>query len=70
VNTSISRPAQAVRLIDKVPGADRLLGRTRDDLADAMTWLAWYAPGTYTAVMDYMDYCNGEPIPGREPITP
>ena len=32
-----------------------------------MTWLAWYAPGTYTAVMDYMDYCNGEPIPGREP---
>ena len=70
MNTSISRPAQAVRLIGEVPGADRLLGRTRDDLADAMTWLAWYAPGTYTAVMDYMDYCNGELIRGREPFAP
>ena len=67
MNTSISRIAKAAHPIGEVPGADWLLGRTRDDLADAMTWLAWYAPGTYTAVMDYMDYCNGEPIPGREP---
>ena len=67
MNTSISRTAKAAHPIGEVPGADRLLGRTRDDLADAMTWLAWYAPGTYTAVMDYMDYCNGEPISGREP---
>ena len=27
-----------------------------------MTWLAWYAPGIFTAVIDYMDYCNGEPV--------
>jgi hypothetical protein len=27
-----------------------------------MTWLAWYAPGTFTAVMDYMDTVDGEPI--------
>lgn len=50
-----------------IQGADRLLGRTHDQLADALTWLAWYAQGTYTAVMDYLDYCNGEPITGREP---
>jgi hypothetical protein len=50
-----------------VPGADRLPGRTRDELAEALTWLAWYAPGIYTAVMDYLDHCNGETIPGREP---
>jgi hypothetical protein len=67
VSTSISRTAQAAYLTAEVPGADRLLGRTRDELADALTWLAWYAPGTYTAVMDYLDYSNGEPIPGREP---
>jgi hypothetical protein len=30
-----------------------------------MTWLAWYAPGTFTAVMDYMDYVNGELTPVR-----
>jgi hypothetical protein len=42
-----------------VPGTDRLLGRTQAELADAMTWLAWYAPGIYTAVMDCMnEYSN------------
>jgi hypothetical protein len=63
----MSRTRKATHPIGEVPGVDRLLGRTHDDLADALTWLAWYAQGTYTAVMDYLDYCNGEPIPGRDP---
>ena len=58
-------PGPAAHLLGEVPGVERLRGRTRDELADAMTWLAWYAPGIFTAVMDYMDYCNGEPIPGE-----
>ena len=49
----------------EVPGTDRLLGRTGTELAEAMAWLAWYAPGTFQAVMDYMDTVNGEPLPGR-----
>jgi hypothetical protein len=69
VNTSTSRTTQSAHMIGEVPGADRLLGRARDELADAMTWLAWYAPGTYTAVMDYLDYCNGDPIPWRGSAT-
>jgi hypothetical protein len=28
-----------------------------------MTWLAWYAPGTFTAVMDYLDHVDGELTP-------
>jgi hypothetical protein len=32
-----------------------------------MTWLAWYAPGIYNAVMDYIDYCDGDPAPSSEP---
>jgi hypothetical protein len=32
-----------------------------------MTWFAWYAPGVFTAVMDYMAFCDGEAIP-REPV--
>jgi hypothetical protein len=67
VKTSISPTAQPVHPMSEIQGADRLLGRTRDDLQDALTWLAWYAQGTYTAVMDYLDHCNGDPIPGREP---
>ena len=65
MNASMTHPAPAPHLIPEVPGLDRIRGRSRDELADAMTWLAWYAQGTFTAVMDYLDYCNGEPIPDR-----
>ncbi len=65
VNASMTHPAPAAHLIPEVPGTDRILGRSRDDLADAMTWLAWYAPGIFTAVMDYMDTIDGELIPDR-----
>jgi len=65
VNASMTHPAPAAHLLSEVPGADRLLGRSSAELADAMTWLAWYAPGTFTAVMDYMDTVNGELTPAR-----
>ena len=63
MNPSMTHPAPAAHLPGEVPGKDRILGRTQAELADAMTFLAWYAPGTFTAVMDYMDTVDGEPIP-------
>jgi hypothetical protein len=42
---------------------DRILGRSQAGLVGAMTFLASYALGTFTAVMDYMDTVDGEPIP-------
>ena len=68
MNASLTQPARAPQVIADVPGAERLCGRTQTELADAMTWLAWYAQGIFTAVMDYMDHCDGEPI-RREPAT-
>lgn len=65
MTTSVSHPAPSAHLTAEIPGTDRLRGRTSDELADTLTWLAWYAPGIYTAVMDYMDYCDGEPTIGR-----
>jgi hypothetical protein len=65
VNASVTYPPRAVHLTGEVPGADRLRGRTQDELGDAMTWLAWYAPGTFTAVMDYMDHCDAQADPGK-----
>ena len=65
MNASVTYPPPAAHLMGEVPGADRLRGRTQDELGDAMTWLAWYAPGTFTAVMDYMDHCDGEASRGR-----
>ena len=65
MRTSLTQPGPAAHLIREVPGMDRIRGRSRDELADAMTFLAWYAPGTFQAVMDYMDTCDGELIPAR-----
>ena len=63
MTTSVSHLAPSAHTLGEVPGVDRLLGRTQAELVDAMTWLAWYAPGVYTAVMDYTDYVNGELSP-------
>ena len=63
MNASATHSAPAAHLIGDVPGRDRLLGRTQPELADAMTWLAWYAPGVYTAVTDYTDHIHGELTP-------
>lgn len=65
MNASMTHPAPAAHLLAEVPGRDRLRGRTQSQLTDAMTWLAWYAPGTFQAVMDYMDTVDGELIPSR-----
>ena len=63
MNPSMTHPAPASHLQGEVPGRERILGRTQPQLADALTFLAWYAPGTFTAVMDYMDTIDGERTP-------
>lgn len=63
MNASMTHPAPAAHLILEVPGMDRIRGRSRSELADAMTFLAWYAPGIFRAVMDYMDTVDGDLIP-------
>jgi hypothetical protein len=65
MNASMTDPTPTAHLPGEVPGKDRLLGRSQAELGDAMTWLAWYAPGTFTAVMDYMDTVDGELVPAR-----
>ena len=63
MNVSMTDPAPVVHLLPEVAGMDRIRGRSHAELADAMTFLAWYAPGTFRAVMDYMDTIDGELIP-------
>jgi hypothetical protein len=35
-----------------------LRGLTYDQLADRLRWLSWYAPGVFTAVMDFMEFSD------------
>jgi hypothetical protein len=65
MNASVTHLAPAVYGNAELPtlevaGTGRLHGRTRDELFDALTFAAWYAPGVFTAVMDYMDCVDGE----------
>ena len=60
---SLTHAAPAAHPIPEVPGMDRIRGRSQSELADAMTFFAWYAPGIFRAVMDYMDTVDGEVIP-------
>lgn len=38
------------------PYEARLRGLSHQQLTDRLAWLAWYQPGIFTAVMDYMQF--------------
>jgi hypothetical protein len=40
------------------PFEERLRGLSHQQLADRLRWLSWYQPGAFTAVMDYMEFCD------------
>jgi hypothetical protein len=40
------------------PHAEQLRGLSRQQLEDRLTWLSWYNLAAYTAVMDYMEFCD------------
>ena len=46
------------------PAEERLRGLDRQQLTDRLTWLSWWAPGTFTAVMDYMQFVDDRAADG------
>jgi hypothetical protein len=40
------------------PDEARLRGLSHQQLTDRLTWLAWYQPGIFTAVMDYGQFSD------------
>lgn len=65
---SLSQPSLAMHPFGDTQAEERLHGLDRQQLADRLTWLSWWSPGTFTVVMDYMQYvedldADGEPTP-------
>ncbi len=61
MQTSLSHPAPAAHPdgdFTDTPCDERLRGLTHDQLTDRLSWLSWYAPGVFTAVMDYVDFTD------------
>ena len=55
---------------DDHPTEARLRGLTHQQLADRLTWLSWYQPGIFTAVMDYGQFSDdlaADTDPGAPP---
>jgi hypothetical protein len=67
MTASLSKHDQSARLADDFeeipldednPYEARLRGLSHHQLVDRLSWLSWYQPGTFTAVMDYMEFCD------------
>lgn len=52
MNASMTHRSPAAHPVRQVAGLDRIRGRSHGQLADAMEFLAWYAPGIFTAVLE------------------
>jgi hypothetical protein len=56
MTASLSNDGSSAHLADSFE--ERIRGLSRQELADRLQWLSWYQPGVFTAVMDYMDFCD------------
>lgn len=55
---SLSQPDLGTHPFGDTPAVERLRGLDGQQLADRLTWLSWWSPGTFAVVMDYMQYVD------------
>ena len=55
MSTSMPYPDEPVRVPDDDQFAERLRGLSPQQLLDAMTFLAFWSPGAFTAALDYCE---------------
>ena len=58
MSSSVSHPDPVMHDFGDGQEDERVRGLTRQQLADRLTWLSWWSPGTFQAVMDYMDFID------------
>jgi hypothetical protein len=74
MHSSVPQPCPVTREFGDISADERLRGLDRQQLADRLTWLSWWSPGTFTAVMDYMQFVDdraaGGTLDGDDPDDP
>jgi len=58
MHSSVPQPRPLTHEFSDSQAEERLRGLTRQQLADRLTWLSWWAPGTFNVVMDYMEFTD------------
>ncbi len=64
MHSSVPQPCPVTHEFGDSPAEERLRGLDRQQFADRLTWLSWWAPGTFTAVMDYMQFVDDRAADG------
>ena len=64
MHSSVPQPAPVTHEFGDTPAEERLRGLTHQQLADRLTWLAWWSPGAFQAVMDYMQFVDDRAADG------
>ena len=55
---SLSQPSQGTHPFGDTSAEERLRGLDSEQLADRLTWLSWWSPGTFAVVMDYLEFVD------------
>ncbi|MGH3280686.1 MAG: hypothetical protein ACRDNW_16335 [Trebonia sp.] len=55
---SLSQPGPGAHPFGDTRVEERLRGLDRQQLADRLTWLSWWAPGTFEVLMDYLQFTD------------
>ncbi|HEY1622959.1 MAG TPA: hypothetical protein VGG16_04100, partial [Streptosporangiaceae bacterium] len=55
---SLSQPSLGTHPFGDTSAEERLRGLDRQQLADRLTWLSWWSPGTFAVVMDYLEFVD------------
>jgi len=58
MSSSVSHPDPVMHPFGDSAEDERLRGLTSQQLAERLTWLSWWSPGTFQAVMDYMEFVD------------
>ena len=58
MSSSVSHPDPVMHDFGDNPEDEQLRGLTQQQLADRLTWLSWWSPGAFQAVMDYMEFTD------------
>ena len=58
MSSSVSHPGPVMHDFGDSPEDEWLRGLNRQQLADRLTWLSWWSPGAFQAVMDYMEFID------------
>ena len=58
MRSSLSQPSLGTHPFGDTAAEERLRGLDRQQFAERLTWLSWWSPGSFSVVMDYLEFVD------------